>query len=133
MATYYKYAERDADSQINWAEVGKGLSDMLSETNRVREEKKAALDAAQRETMKYLAETPNGEHVGARQSILEYANMSSNQMRVMKQLMEQGQLDVKDYTIFRQNLTDNTNLAFNANKLVWSAISSITEIISPIA
>ena len=125
MATYYKYAERDADSQINWAEVGKGLSDMLSETNRVREEKKAALDAAQRETMKYLAETPNGEHVGARQSILEYANMSSNQMRVMKQLMEQGQLDVKDYTIFRQNLTDNTNLAFNANKLYQEKYSDV--------
>ena len=117
MATYYKYAERDADSQVNWAEVGKGLSDMLAETNRVRQEKKDALDAAQRETMKYLAETPNGEHVGARQSILEYANTASNQMRIMKQLMEQGQLDVKDYTIFRQNLTDNTNLAFNANKV----------------
>jgi hypothetical protein len=115
--TFYKYAERDADSQINWAEVGKGLSDMLAETNRVREEKKDALDAAQRETMNYLAETPNGEHIGARESILEYANMGSNQMRIMKQLMEQGQLDVKDYTIFRQNLTDNTNLAFNANKL----------------
>jgi hypothetical protein len=116
-ATYYKYAERDADSQVNWAEVGKGLSDMLAETNRVRQEKRDALDTAQRETMNYLAETPNGEHIGARQSILEYANMSSNQMRIMKQLMEQGQLDVKDYTIFRQNLTDNTNLAFNANKL----------------
>lgn len=123
--TYYKYAERDADSQINWAEVGKGISDMLTETNRVREEKKDALDAAQRETMKYLAETPNGEHVGARQSILEYANMSSNQMRIMKQLMEQGQLDVKDYTIFRQNLTDNTNLAFNANKLYQEKYSDV--------
>lgn len=121
----YKYAERDADSQVNWAEVGKGLSDMLAETNRVRQEKKDALDTAQRETMNYLAETPNGEHVGARQSILEYANMASNQMRIMKQLMEQGQLDVKDYTIFRQNLTDNTNLAFNANKVFqekWSDV-----------
>ena len=121
----YKYAERDADSQVNWAEVGKGLSDMLAETNRVRQEKKDALDAAQRETMKYLAETPNGEHVGARTSILEYANMSSNQMRIMKQLMEQGQLDVKDYTIFRQNLTDNTNLAFNANKLYQEKYSDV--------
>lgn len=123
--TFYKYAERDADSQVNWAEVGKGLSDMLAETNRVRQEKKDALDTAQRETMNYLAETPNGEHVGARQSILEYANMASNQMRIMKQLMEQGQLDVKDYTIFRQNLTDNTNLAFNANKVFqekWSDV-----------
>lgn len=125
MAIGYKYAERDADSQVNWAEVGKGISDMLAETNRVRQEKKDALDTAQRETMKYLAETPNGEHVGARQSILEYANMASNQMRIMKQLMEQGQLDVKDYTIFRQNLTDNTNLAFNANKVFQEKYSDV--------
>jgi hypothetical protein len=116
MATYYKYAERDADSQINWAEVGKGLSDMLQETNRVREEKKAALDEAQRETMKYLAETPNGEHVGSRQSILEYSDKASNMLRIQYDLMKRGQLNPKDFMVFRQNLTDNTNLAFNANK-----------------
>lgn len=115
-STFYKYAERDADSQVNWAEVGKGLSDMLTETNRVRQEKKDALDTAQRETMKYLAETPNGEHVGARQSILEYANMGSNQMRIWDNLLKNGELSPKDYTINRQNLIDNTNLAFNANK-----------------
>lgn len=116
MATYYKYAERDADSQINWYEVGKNLSDMLAETNRVREEKKDALAKAQRETMQYLAETPNGEHKGARASILDYANNASNRMRIADQLMRSGQMSVKDYTIFRQNITDNTNLAFNANK-----------------
>lgn len=114
--TFYKYAERDADSQINWAEVGKGLSDMLAETNRVREEKKAALDTAQRETMKYLSETPNGEDATARKTALEYADQASNRMRIAKQLMEQGQMSPKEYTIFRQNLTDNTNLLFNANK-----------------
>jgi hypothetical protein len=115
-ATYYKYAERDADSQVNWAEVGKGLSDMLAETNRVRQEKRDALDTAQRETMNYLAETPNGEDVSARMAALEYADQASNRMRIAKQLMEQGQMSVKDYTIFRQNLTDSTNLLFNANK-----------------
>jgi cytochrome c556 len=116
-ATYYKYAERDADSQVNWAEVGKGLSDMLAETNRVRQEKRDALDTAQRETMNYLAETPNGEHVGARKSILKYADKASNQMRIWDNLLKNGQLDPKDYTINRQQLTDGTNLAFNANKL----------------
>ena len=114
--TYYKYAERDADSQINWAEVGKGLSDMLAETNRVREEKKDALDAAQRETMKYLAETPNGEDATARTAALEYANQAANRMRIAENLMKSGQMSVKDYTIFRQKLTDGTNLLFNANK-----------------
>ena len=41
MATYYKYAERSADSQVNWAEVGKGISDMLADEVKIREEKKA--------------------------------------------------------------------------------------------
>jgi hypothetical protein len=89
---------------------------MLAETNRVRQEKKDAIDAATRETMKYLAETPNGEHVGARESILDYANNASNRMRIAEQQLKSGQMSVKDYTIFRQNLTDGTNLAFNANK-----------------
>ena len=114
--TFYKYAERDADSQINWAEVGKGLSDMLAETNRVREEKKDALDAAQRETMNYLAETPNGEDATARKTVLEYSDQASNRMRIANQLLKSGQMSPKDYITFRQNLTDNTNLLFNANK-----------------
>jgi hypothetical protein len=127
MATYYKYAERDADSQVNWAEVGKGLSDMLAETNRVRQEKKDAIDAATRETMKYLAETPNGEHVGARESILDYANNASNRMRIAEQQLKSGQMSVKDYTIFRQNLTDGTNLAFNANKSYQERFADIMQ------
>ncbi len=123
----YKYAERDADSQVNWAEVGKGLSDMLAETNRVREEKKAALDTAQREAMNYVAETPNGEHVGARQSILEYSDQVSNRLRIADQLLKSGQMSPKDYTIFRQNIIDNTNLAFNANKVYQEKYSDVMQ------
>jgi hypothetical protein len=123
----YKYAERDADSQVNWAEVGKGLSDMLAETNRVREEKKDALDTAQREAMNYVAETPNGEHVGARESMLEYSDQVSNRLRIADQLLKSGQMSPKDYTIFRQNIIDNTNLAFNANKVYQEKYSDVMQ------
>ena len=125
--SYYKYAERDADSQINWAEVGKGLSDMLAETNRVREEKKDTLDKAQREALNYVAETPNGEHVGARTSILEYSDQVSNRLRIADQLLKSGQMSVKDYTIFRQNIVDDTNLAFNANKVYQEKYSDVMQ------
>lgn len=125
--SYYKYAERDADSQINWAEVGKSLSDMLAETNRVREEKKAAIDQGIRETMNYLADTPNGEHIGARQSIIDYADQASNRMRIAEQLLKSGQMKPKDLITFRQNLTDNTNLAFNANKLYQEKYSDVMQ------
>jgi hypothetical protein len=123
--TGYKYAERDADSQVNWAEVGKGLTDMIAETTRVREEKKAALDENYRDTMKFLAETPNGEDVGARTSMLTYANKVSNRVRIANQMLKNGQMSVKDYTIFMQNITDNTNLGFNANKVYQERYSDV--------
>ena len=42
--TFYKFAERSAESQINWNEVGRQLSDVVNEEARVRQEKKAAID-----------------------------------------------------------------------------------------
>ena len=44
--TYYNFAERSADSQINWAEVGKNVTEMLQTEAAIREEKKAAIDEA---------------------------------------------------------------------------------------
>jgi len=37
MATAYKYVERKAEDNINWAEVGSNLTNTLKEENRVRE------------------------------------------------------------------------------------------------
>ena len=50
----YKYVERTADAQINWAEVGREASGILLELNRVREEKKEAYDQADRESLNNL-------------------------------------------------------------------------------
>lgn len=116
MATYYKYAERSADSQINWAEVGKNMSDMLLEENRIREDKKASIDAASRQYGEVLANSPMGEHKTAREATLKFADDAANYMRIQDQLLKSGQLKLKDYTIARQNLLDGTNNAFTAMK-----------------
>ena len=113
----YKYVKSDVDSQVNWYEVGKNMSDMLAETSRVREEKKSAIDKATRETLNELATSPNGEHVGAREAALEFADKASNFVRIQEKLLKSGQLSLKDYTIFRQNLNDGTDKAFNALKV----------------
>ena len=66
MATYYKYAERSADSTINWAQVGQGMTDMLQEEARIREEKKAAIDEASRRQQKVLTDDlPSGDFATA--------------------------------------------------------------------
>jgi hypothetical protein len=116
MATYYKYVERSADSQINWAEVGKNMSDMLKEETRVREEKKAAIDAASREFGETLANPPQGEHKGANQWALEYGDNASQFMLMQDRLLKNGQMKLKDYTIARQNLLDGTDHAFSLAK-----------------
>ena len=51
--TYYKFAERSAESQINWAEVGKNVTDMLNTEASIREEKKAAIDEASRQYVRH--------------------------------------------------------------------------------
>lgn len=116
MATYYKYAERSADSQINWAEVGRDMSDMLREENRIREEKKAAIDAASREFGQTLANPPQGEHKGANQWALEYADNASKYMLMQDKLLKSGQMKLKDYVVARQNILDGTDQAFNLTK-----------------
>lgn len=116
MATYYKYAERSAESQINWAEVGKNMSDMLKEETRIREEKKSAIDAASREYGQVLANSPQGEHEPARQAALKFADDASKYMLMQDKLLKSGQMNLKDYTISRQNLLDGTDNAFTALK-----------------
>jgi hypothetical protein len=113
MANYYKYAERDVSSEINWAEVGKNMSDMLKEENRIREEKKAAIDEQSRLYGERLANSPQGESKSANASALEFAANASQYQLMQDNLLKSGQLRLSDYTVNRQNLMDNTTMAFN--------------------
>jgi hypothetical protein len=117
MATYYKYAERDADSEINWTEVGKGISDMLAETNRVRQEKKDAIDAATRQFEQDLSNAPQGENQDINNFTNKYAHNMMNQMRIDEQLLKSGQMKLEKYTLRRQNYVDGTNSLFDLSKL----------------
>jgi len=116
MATFYKYAERSAESQVNWAEIGKDMTDMLRQEVAVREEKKAAIDEATRRYAEQLSNAPQGEHVGAREEALRFADQASKYMLQQERLLKSGLLDPKDYMIARQNLTDGTKRAFGAMK-----------------
>lgn len=116
MATYYKYAEQDADSQINWAEIGKDLSDTLAEANKLRETKKAAIDTATRAYSNTLANAPQGENGLANQKTLDFANNATEMMLMQERLLKSGQMKFKDYATVRQNLLDSTDQAFGLAK-----------------
>ena len=114
--TYYKFAERSAESQINWAEVGKNVTDMLNTEASIREEKKDAIDEATRQYGEYLANAPQGDFKAANEWTLDFANDAA-QMRLMQdRLLKSGRLSVRDYTVQRQNLNDGTNQMFAISK-----------------
>ena len=46
MATYFGYVEREADSYVNWADVGRNMSATIDNIQRVRDEKKALIEKA---------------------------------------------------------------------------------------
>jgi len=112
----YKYVERDADSQINWAEVGKNLSDVLLETKRVREEKKSAIDQGIRESLNTLATAPQGVNQDVNNFTNNYTSDMSAQILLDKKLLQSGQMDLKDWTLRQQNYKDGTDQMFNLSK-----------------
>ena len=114
--TYYKFAERSADSQINWAEVGKNVTDMLNTEASIREEKKAAIDEASRQYGETLANAPTGDFKAANEWTLDFANDAAQARLMQDRLLKSGRLSVRDYTVQRQNLGDNTNQMFAISK-----------------
>ena len=99
MPTYYKYVERNADSQVNWAEVGKNMSDMLIDQNRILQEKKDAIDSATRKLGQEIADSPQGEHKEARTAALEFADGAAKYMKLQDNLLKSGELNFKDYSV----------------------------------
>lgn len=117
MSTYYKYAEQKADSQVNWAEVGKGISDMLKQETEIREKKKADIDEATRKDMLELQNAPQGQFQDGNTFINNYAHSVMEQQMIDNRLLKAGQMKPQDYTLRRQNYKDGTNTLFELQKL----------------
>ena len=113
----YKYAERDANNETNWAEVGRSVSGMLLETNRLRQEKKDAYDESTRKAMNDLAYAPQGENQDANDFINNYAHDMINQKKIDNDLFKRGQMSERDFTLKMQNQMDGTNQLFDIQKL----------------
>lgn len=115
--TYYKYVERGTESQINWGEVGRTVSEMIATEAQVREEKKAAIDESSRQFGEVLANAPTGAFTTANEWTLNYANDASQALLLLDRQLKTGQISLKDYTVKRQNLNDSTNQMFELSKM----------------
>lgn len=111
--TYYKYAERQADSYVNWAEIGSNMSSMLVEENKIREDKKAYLDEQTRKNLLEISKIPEGSDVSARAAALELADNASKYLLMQEKEFKAGRLKTKDYLTGRQNTMDDIGASFD--------------------
>jgi len=116
MSTYYKYAEQNADSQVNWADVSKNVSDMLKAEVEIREKKKTAYDEAFQKMNQEIANSPQGKWQDGNRFTNDAAHDIMQQSLINYRLFKSGQMNERDYTLARQNLQNGTNTLFDLQK-----------------
>jgi len=125
--TFYKFAERSADSQINWAEVGKQLSDVVTEETNVRRDRKAAIDADIASFQDQLNNPPLGEHQGFNDWTTNYAANTQDYALQLERLVKSGKIKTRDYTRMKANLTQGTSDAFDMGTKFQERYAEIVE------
>lgn len=110
--TFYKYAEREANSQIDWSAISKGLSDTITEIDTLRQEKKAAIEEETRAEIDKLANAPAGENKTATEWTLKYADDMQQYRLMLSRMLKSGQMSLKDYQIATQNGKASTEMLF---------------------
>jgi len=124
MSTFYGYAERQAEDNVDWSVIGKEITTMLQTEAERRETLKTELDNSSRKYGETLSNAPTGQHEGASSGVLEFASNAEQARLIQDRLLKSGQLKVKDYLKQRKNLTDGTTGLFAAAKEFQAAFES---------
>jgi hypothetical protein len=113
MATAYKYQERDLDSQVNYADIGLGLSNLVTDQLATRKAKKEAYDDQVRAFNQYLDENPKGDDVNMTEWTASYASQMQQQMLANQRAFKNGQVSERDNIVFMQNVQNGTKTVFD--------------------
>jgi hypothetical protein len=105
--TSFGYVEREADSYVNWADVGRTITNTVDEIDRVRTEKKAAIDAAYKEGLEFINDQPKGENEEVTGLTMDLAYNSAENLKIQYNLLKSGKLQTKDFAAYVQTQNDN--------------------------
>jgi len=108
MATYYGYAERNAEDQIDWNAIGKSMNDTLLAEQKRRDELKAQIDKDSVEFGETLSNYPEGNHQGMVDSSINYASDIQSYQLLQLRLLKSGKIKLRDYIRNRENLVQGT-------------------------
>ncbi len=113
MPEFYKYAERQAGSQINWAGLGVDMSETLNKEEQIREQKRGAIDDATNKMVETLATAPKGEAQDGNKFVSDYSDNATQSLLIQHRLLKAGRLSPKDYMLFNANMKSGTTQLFN--------------------
>jgi hypothetical protein len=105
--TSFGYVEREADSYVNWADVGRTITNTVDEIDRVRTEKKAAIDEAYKEGLQRINDTPQGENRVLNEFSINLGYNQAENLKIQNNLLKSGKLSPKDFAVYLQNTTDD--------------------------
>lgn len=125
MATYYKYAERDVNSQIDWSSVGKQISTMLYQQAKLREDKRDAFDKQSADDAKVYENIPTGDMLSLNEKYQNFSDDAQKYRLQQERMLRGGLLDPRDYKRSRQRFLDDTTRFFDLGKEAQTAYSDI--------
>lgn len=116
MATYYKYAERDVNSQVDWGKIGADITNMLQEQARLKAAKEQAFDDQTQAMSKTLEDMPTGENQMLNEKYMDFVSNAQEYRLQQDRLVKGGLLDPRDYKRSRQRFSDDTARFFDLGK-----------------
>lgn len=125
--TFYKYAERQAGSQVDWAGLGVDTAETILETERIREQKRSDIDNATNKLVEQLANAPKGEEANGNKLVSDYSDNMTKALLIQHKLLKSGKLDPKSYMLYRANAESGTNQLFNLQKEYQNQFSTAME------
>lgn len=108
--SYLGYVERSEDAFVDWAAIGKKLSDDLTELQKSRREQRQAIDDKTRETLVAAEEMQQNLPPTSSDYFMDGAANIREALLMAEKQMKAGLLDPNEYLKKRQNIMDGVNL-----------------------
>ena len=116
MATYYGYDKRGPVKSVDWTKISTDLTSMLDKEVQRREGVVKEIDDNTDEFLKTLEDNPQGLHKGINEGLSTFSNDVREMALMQEKLLKSGKLPLKEYTLQRQNLIDDTNRIFSVGE-----------------
>ena len=114
--TYYGYAQRTAENQIDWATIGKDLSKALNDEATIRKTKQIALETSIQEATKKMSNYEKGDSSLANKRAAELSDNVTQYLQTIQRLWKSGQLSTQQLTEGINNANTGIDGALELNK-----------------